>query len=271
MITWLVNLNWLVEKRAAGWISNRAVCPGVLLSVWRWWSAAGVAGGGADAGGDADAGGNAAHGDAAPDHASDETEYGMAHELGVLGLGDPLDGLREATMGVDEQVLHVVLHAAHALLRRAGAPDETLDEDREQAWGIQAQALDDIGVSLEERVHAVVVAVAVCAEGEQVHDDGIGGLHAAGLDGPQHRGDGLRADLDIQHPQGTLAARGTSDCLVQLLAGVLADRLPDDGGALADHVHRGSRQQAEATGNLGRVVRNDGATHLNAWNRVWAE
>ena len=61
-------------------------------------------------------------------------------------------------------VLDVIVNAAHALDRRVGAPDETINEGRSQPGGSQAHAPDDTGVSLEKRVRAVVVAVVVGAE-----------------------------------------------------------------------------------------------------------
>lgn len=54
---------------------------------------------------------------------------------------------------------------------------------------------------------------------------GLSGLLAPGLDGPEQRGDGLRAHGDAEHPIGPLAPRRAGHRLHQVLAAVEVDRL----------------------------------------------
>mmetsp|Transcript_60120 Transcript_60120/g.175673 ORF Transcript_60120/g.175673 Transcript_60120/m.175673 type:complete len:248 (-) Transcript_60120:1309-2052(-) len=160
----------------------------------------------------------------------------------------------------------VVVHPPHAVLGRARAPDEAVEERGEERWGVLREPLHDVRVPLEHGVHAVVVVVAVGPDGEQVHDDGPGGLEAARLDGPDQGRDGLRANLDVEHPEGPLASRRAGDGFPQGLGGVLVDGLHDDGGALGDHPREDPRHQAErpSEGFLRRVVLREGAHDLHA-------
>jgi len=64
--------------------------------------------------------------DATEDDVGHHGQHGMAHELRVGIVSGPLDSLGELALRIHHQVLDVVVHAAHAVLSGARAPDETV-------------------------------------------------------------------------------------------------------------------------------------------------
>mmetsp|Transcript_117381 Transcript_117381/g.343761 ORF Transcript_117381/g.343761 Transcript_117381/m.343761 type:complete len:290 (-) Transcript_117381:71-940(-) len=169
----------------------------------------------------------------------------MADDLRVVAGNQVLQCVREATVGVDQQVPHVVVRPAAAALHLARAPHEALQQRGQQRGGVGDQTLDELGVPPEELVCAVVVPLTVRADGQEVPDDSVRGLEAAGLDGPGQRRDGVRADLHDHQPLGPLAPGGAAHSLLQLLRGVHVDGLHDDGGALVDGPDQDLRDQRE--------------------------
>mmetsp|Transcript_90376 Transcript_90376/g.276775 ORF Transcript_90376/g.276775 Transcript_90376/m.276775 type:complete len:211 (+) Transcript_90376:103-735(+) len=176
-----------------------------------------------------------ADGDPAPHRVSDHDHDGVAHDLGVAVVRDPLGGLAELSLRIDHQVLYVIVHPAQPVLGRPGAPDQTVEQGGHQSRRVDAEPLDDVGVPFEHDVHAKIVAVPVGADCQKVLDDCFGRFQAARFYCPHQRRNGLRADLDVEHPQRALAARCASDGLPQLLRRVRVDGLHDNCGALVDH------------------------------------
>mmetsp|Transcript_1966 Transcript_1966/g.5532 ORF Transcript_1966/g.5532 Transcript_1966/m.5532 type:complete len:239 (-) Transcript_1966:590-1306(-) len=179
--------------------------------------------------------------DSVPDQVDDHRHDRMAHDLWVLVIRDPFNGGRECPVRSDHEMLDVVVDAPLPLLRDARSPDEAVQEYRKQRRRIDAQALDDVGVPLEENVVAIVVAVAVRADGQQVVHHRLRGIEAPCLDGPEQRRDRLRPDLHVQHPQSALPAGRASHCPPQLLPVVRVDRLHDNRRALVDHAAENAR------------------------------
>mmetsp|Transcript_89326 Transcript_89326/g.257625 ORF Transcript_89326/g.257625 Transcript_89326/m.257625 type:complete len:461 (+) Transcript_89326:1018-2400(+) len=214
-----------------------------------------------------------AEGDASPDHVRDHRHDWVADDARVPVVHEPLGGRREAAIGVNDKVLDVIIHTPLTIVRHARAPDEPVQKHGQQRGRVGAKALDDIGVTLEHGIHAVVVAVAVRANRQEVLDDRFGGFQATGLDGPHQRGDRLGPDLDVQHPQGTLPAWRARNGLAQLLAGVPIDRLHDDRGAFVNHAREdaGDQVQRPTEGGLRHVVIREAAQDLYASRDEGAE
>mmetsp|Transcript_54878 Transcript_54878/g.158789 ORF Transcript_54878/g.158789 Transcript_54878/m.158789 type:complete len:337 (-) Transcript_54878:1259-2269(-) len=184
-------------------------------------------------------------GDARPNEVDDVRDDGVANHLWVLVLSEPLDRLRQLLVLVDDEVLAEVHDAPLAVLSQPGAPNEAVEQCRQQYRCIHAEPLDNVRVTLEERVNPVVVAVAVRPDRQQVLDDGACGVEAAGLDGPHERGDGLRTHGNAENPTRALAPWGASDGLVQVLAAVCINCPHDERRALVDHTRNNPGDQTE--------------------------
>mmetsp|Transcript_1970 Transcript_1970/g.5555 ORF Transcript_1970/g.5555 Transcript_1970/m.5555 type:complete len:264 (-) Transcript_1970:343-1134(-) len=144
-------------------------------------------------------------GNPAPDQVGHHRQQRVAYDLWVPAICDPLDRWSEGAVGVDDEVLNVVVHATPPVLRHPRTPDQAVQQVGHQGRRIEAQAFDDVGMPLEQDVVAIVIAVPVCADGQQVLDDAFCGVKAAGLDGPEQWRDRLRAHLDIEHPKRSLS------------------------------------------------------------------
>mmetsp|Transcript_74220 Transcript_74220/g.210130 ORF Transcript_74220/g.210130 Transcript_74220/m.210130 type:complete len:248 (+) Transcript_74220:1033-1776(+) len=185
-----------------------------------------------------------AEGNPAPENVRHHGNHGVAHQLRIAVVDDPLEGLSKLLLRINNQVLHVVVDPPHAVCCGARAPDQAVKQRGQQRRGILAEPPHNVRMPLEQGVHAVVVPVAVGANGEEVNDHRSGRLQAAGLDGPEERRDGLGANLDVEHPQGALAAWRTGDGPLQLVAGVHVDGLHDNGRALGYDPHEDARNKA---------------------------
>jgi len=73
-------------------------------------------------------------------------------------------------------MLHVVVHPALTTFGVAGAPDQAVKKFWNELRCLVTKHLDDVRVSLEELIHAIVVPVAICPESEEVPYDGEGSL-----------------------------------------------------------------------------------------------
>eukprot|EP00443_Scrippsiella_acuminata_P106543 CAMPEP_0115617176 /NCGR_PEP_ID=MMETSP0272-20121206/23513_1 /TAXON_ID=71861 /ORGANISM="Scrippsiella trochoidea, Strain CCMP3099" /LENGTH=90 /DNA_ID=CAMNT_0003053131 /DNA_START=87 /DNA_END=359 /DNA_ORIENTATION=+ len=90
-------------------------------------------------------------------------------------------------MRVHEEMLQVIVHTPLTVLRDPRAPNQAIKENWHQRRRVETEPLDDVFVALEKDVHAVVVAIAVSTDGQQVCDDGPSTLQAARLNGPHQR------------------------------------------------------------------------------------
>mmetsp|Transcript_121380 Transcript_121380/g.343489 ORF Transcript_121380/g.343489 Transcript_121380/m.343489 type:complete len:259 (-) Transcript_121380:1310-2086(-) len=169
----------------------------------------------------------------------------MGDNLGVVGLRQPLESLRHATVVVDEEILHVIIHAPNTISCLPLAPTQALEEGREQRLCPLAQPLNEIRVSPEEVLHAVVIILSVCTDREQVLNHGGGCLKAAAVDGPHQRRNLLLAYLDEKHRVRPGVAGRDAHSLLQHRRRVQVDRLHDDRGALVDRPHEDLRDEPE--------------------------
>mmetsp|Transcript_93649 Transcript_93649/g.269627 ORF Transcript_93649/g.269627 Transcript_93649/m.269627 type:complete len:411 (-) Transcript_93649:1187-2419(-) len=201
-----------------------------------------------------------------PNGVRDEGGDRVAHEFRVAVFGEPLRRLREPAVVADDEVPHVIVHAAEATFDDARTPHEAIEEHGQQRRRVGAEALDDVGVPFEHDVHTIVVSVAIRADREKVLYDRTGGFEAAGPDGPHERGDRLRAHLDVQHPQRPLPAGGASHRPLEELCRVGIYGLHDDGRTLVDDAgqNAGDEPQRPPERLLGLVVLREQAQHLHA-------
>mmetsp|Transcript_1965 Transcript_1965/g.5524 ORF Transcript_1965/g.5524 Transcript_1965/m.5524 type:complete len:207 (+) Transcript_1965:1066-1686(+) len=79
-----------------------------------------------------------AEGDTAPDKVCDHGDHGMADDLWVVVGGYPFDGRGELPLGVDNEVLDVIVHSSEAVFSNAGAPDQAVQEHRNQRGRVAA-------------------------------------------------------------------------------------------------------------------------------------
>mmetsp|Transcript_152113 Transcript_152113/g.486020 ORF Transcript_152113/g.486020 Transcript_152113/m.486020 type:complete len:294 (-) Transcript_152113:569-1450(-) len=170
-------------------------------------------------------------------------------------------------------MLHVVVDPPEAVGRVPGAPHQAVEESRHQCLGLLDQDCDDVLVRVEQGVDAVVVPLSVRADGQEVDDDRLGRIQGARLDRPHQRRDRMRADLDVQHPQRTLATGRAADRLLQHLSAVGVDGLHHDCRALVDHARQDPRDQAQrpAEGLLRTIVFREHADDLHPSRHEGAE
>mmetsp|Transcript_22401 Transcript_22401/g.76747 ORF Transcript_22401/g.76747 Transcript_22401/m.76747 type:complete len:425 (+) Transcript_22401:1472-2746(+) len=162
-------------------------------------------------------------------------------------------------------MLHVVVDPPEAVGRVPGAPHQAVEESRHQCLGLLDQDCDDVLVRVEQGVDAVVVPLSVRADGQEVGDDGLGGLQVADRDGPVEGGDLLGTDLNGQDPLASPVARGTTQSLFDQLARVRVDSLHDNGRPFQDGAHEdlGDQSQSPAESFLGMTVVRRFLEHLN--------
>ena len=73
-------------------------------------------------------------------------------------------------------------------------PNKTQNKDQNLLL-CSAVHMYDVRMSRKQLIHTKVVAIPVCADGQQIVDDGPSSLHASALYGPKQGRNGLRADL----------------------------------------------------------------------------
>mmetsp|Transcript_132843 Transcript_132843/g.283880 ORF Transcript_132843/g.283880 Transcript_132843/m.283880 type:complete len:207 (+) Transcript_132843:1082-1702(+) len=78
----------------------------------------------------------AAESEPAPHEVCQRNQKRVANKLGILGFVDPLDGLRETSVGIHEQVPQVVVDPPVAVFRQARAPNQSIQEHRNERRGI---------------------------------------------------------------------------------------------------------------------------------------
>mmetsp|Transcript_89166 Transcript_89166/g.257062 ORF Transcript_89166/g.257062 Transcript_89166/m.257062 type:complete len:253 (-) Transcript_89166:53-811(-) len=100
-------------------------------------------------------------GRAGPDQVRDHGDHRVTHDSGVSMFRQPPNRLREASLCVHHEVLDVKVHPALAPRRRPRPPDEAVEQRRQQPGRVSADPFDDVGVPLEQGVHAVVVPVPI--------------------------------------------------------------------------------------------------------------
>mmetsp|Transcript_67414 Transcript_67414/g.195240 ORF Transcript_67414/g.195240 Transcript_67414/m.195240 type:complete len:277 (-) Transcript_67414:349-1179(-) len=107
--------------------------------------------------------------DTAPEGVRHQDNHGVGDDgLGFRRLRHGSETLRNEALGVDDQVLHVVIHTSQTFLRRSRTPHEALEQHWQQGGCLFHQTPDDVLVAGEELVHAIVVALAVRADRKQV-------------------------------------------------------------------------------------------------------
>mmetsp|Transcript_64252 Transcript_64252/g.184665 ORF Transcript_64252/g.184665 Transcript_64252/m.184665 type:complete len:327 (-) Transcript_64252:365-1345(-) len=185
-----------------------------------------------------------ADGDTAPDEVHHHDRDRVNHEPGIPGVDEVPNRRSEPALAVDNQVPDIVIHTALAMLCGTGAPDQAVQQHRNQVRRIHAQTLHDIGMSLEECVHAVVVAIAVGADRQQVLNDGSGRNKAPRLNRPKHGRDRLGADTDAERDLSAQRTWSARHCLPQHLRRVGIDRPHHNGRALADDTGKNARNQS---------------------------
>ena len=96
----------------------------------------------------------------------------MTHDLGILALRDPLQGLCALPVGLDNEMLQKVIHTAHTIFCRTRTPDETVQQDRNDGWSGKQKSLNDVWMPLEQLVRAVEISLPICSDCQEVFNDG---------------------------------------------------------------------------------------------------
>ena len=102
----------------------------------------------------------------------------MADDLGVFVVCEPLRRRREAPSFVHDEVLDIIVHAPQSVLCCPRTPGEPIEHDRQRASSLITEGLGDLWMPLEHGLQAVIVAVPVGADRQEVNDDASRRLQA---------------------------------------------------------------------------------------------
>mmetsp|Transcript_129070 Transcript_129070/g.413586 ORF Transcript_129070/g.413586 Transcript_129070/m.413586 type:complete len:231 (+) Transcript_129070:1246-1938(+) len=138
--------------------------------------------------------------DGVPELVGDYVQDFVGHDLGIGSPTEMGQSVGEVAILVDDEILHVVVRVPHSIRGQTRTPHEPIQEGEQQSRRLSAENLKDVWVPLEELLHAVVVALPVGTDRQQILDDGRRGVHASALQGPAQRGYALRSDLHEQQP-----------------------------------------------------------------------
>mmetsp|Transcript_95259 Transcript_95259/g.226871 ORF Transcript_95259/g.226871 Transcript_95259/m.226871 type:complete len:255 (+) Transcript_95259:1135-1899(+) len=185
------------------------------------------------------------HGQAVPDNVCEERHNGVADDLRVFEICQPLQCLIEAAVRILHEVLEVVIHTPPSLERDTRAPNKSIQQGLKHRGSLRTELLNDIWMAIEEIIAAIVVVVTVRTDREQVLDHGLSTVQAPTLNGPEERRDGLGAHPDLQQLCGPPPAGCHGDRLAQRLLLVGVDGPHYDRGAFQHRSDQDLRDQCE--------------------------
>mmetsp|Transcript_73681 Transcript_73681/g.134854 ORF Transcript_73681/g.134854 Transcript_73681/m.134854 type:complete len:265 (+) Transcript_73681:763-1557(+) len=182
---------------------------------------------------------------AAPDEIRDQDDKWMANKLGVPHVADPAQSFIEIALLILQQMPHIIVDSAHAILTQPRTPDHPIEEDGQQGRSVVTQHLDDVWVALEQVVDAIVVTITIRPEGKQIFDDGYCCLEITTFERPCQRRDAAGSDLHDEHPVGAFTARGARDCFPHQLLRVVVDGFHHNCASFVDCPHQHLRNQTQ--------------------------
>mmetsp|Transcript_93861 Transcript_93861/g.223228 ORF Transcript_93861/g.223228 Transcript_93861/m.223228 type:complete len:245 (+) Transcript_93861:1375-2109(+) len=140
-------------------------------------------------------------------------------------------------------MLYVVVGASHAFDRLPGAPHQAIQKCRQQCGRSPTESLHTLRVASEQGLAAIVIHIAVCPDGKDILQDGLGTNKCSAVNGPIEGRNGLCSHSDVQELLGSMTSRNHFHGLLELKLLVAVDRLHDQRRAFGDGSHQNLRHE----------------------------
>mmetsp|Transcript_63621 Transcript_63621/g.152072 ORF Transcript_63621/g.152072 Transcript_63621/m.152072 type:complete len:298 (-) Transcript_63621:23-916(-) len=124
-------------------------------------------------------------GKAEPNGVCRQHDAGMARNLGIVILHQPANGRAKIPAQVLDQVFDIVVHPSQSMVRQPRTPHQAVQERLQKSRRTLTKTLDDVGMSGEKLIAAVVIHVAICTNCQQVLEHGLGAVQAPRVNGPE--------------------------------------------------------------------------------------
>mmetsp|Transcript_38322 Transcript_38322/g.88623 ORF Transcript_38322/g.88623 Transcript_38322/m.88623 type:complete len:225 (-) Transcript_38322:1851-2525(-) len=141
----------------------------------------------------------------------------MYCNLWISQLHNALHGTRELAILVYQEVLDVVVHAAHAGDHHLRPPDHAIQHGGQQLRSISSKLLHDVRVPFEELIKSVVIPGTIGAECHQVSEHHLGSFQVSHVYRHEQRRHRLGTYGNIKNPGRPFSSWGIRQCTPHLL------------------------------------------------------